>query len=130
VNININDVCQIVTDKLIIALNYSSIDQINRGECWLWALLVSKLICSAQIYTVTSPCQAGHVFIRYDDLYYDCETIEGTNSWTSLKYFDNIRHNKSIFENYNIDYISPANKKHLFLWSIKPWHKDLYYTLF
>ncbi|MHC4213920.1 MAG: hypothetical protein ACYSWP_11160 [Planctomycetota bacterium] len=58
---------------------------INRGWCYYWAYIVYKFF--GGILITVKEHGGGHAFVEIDGLYYDSETPNGVDCWSSLPFF-------------------------------------------
>ena len=57
-------------------------EDINDGDCYHWALLVSYIFEEVEFYSVD-----GHAWIKLGELYYDSESVCGVKDYDNLKCF-------------------------------------------
>ena len=84
---NVKDFLNILTTHVMSVRNKQTVSEINRGDCWLWALLAHKNIDGSKIYSALNKHRQGHAFISLDGLFYDSESLDGVADWNELGFF-------------------------------------------
>ena len=75
-----------ITVDIMSARNHGTPEQINCGDCWLWAIVAARLTGANLIAALGN--RNGHAFIKLNGIYYDAECPNGAYHWTSLPFFN------------------------------------------
>lgn len=63
--------------------------EINQGNCYIWAYAVYQLVGDSRCILCTVLTSYGdHAFIKYNNKFYDSESLNGEDDWNNLKFFN------------------------------------------
>lgn len=112
---DIKNTLEKITDYFTECRGYSR-SLINYGDCWLWALIVYKLVPGSILCSSLSKYgEGGHAFIKYESKYYDSDAPEGRPDWLYLDFFYRMHSEPSEHER---DYV---HKENLEPWELQEW---------
>lgn len=81
-----------ITKDIVSKLHLCSPEEINKGECMVWALYAQSLHPEMELFQVYEPWSDGddsgangHVFVKWRGKYYDAMHPDGTDLDTLLK---------------------------------------------
>ncbi len=81
------DLAEYLAKKTVIGMNKSPL-QINNGDCYTFAVILSKKLNGSEIVDTTGidGCFPSHAAVKYKGKFYDAENPEGVASLQELTY--------------------------------------------
>ncbi len=86
-----------ITKLLMEHRKYKEPEDINYGDCWIWAVIANKVIKHSKLYESINSC-LGHAFIKIGQCYFDSEEHFGVKNWMDLPFFKRENDNSFILK--------------------------------